>query len=165
MPARCPMVPSMEKPMRRHLKDRFWAKVDKRGKKDCWEWAASRDSLGYGRIRSGSRILSAHRLSWELHKGPIPVGLSVLHRCDNPPCCNPVHLFLGSQQDNVSDMIMKGRRKVFRGIENGNARLTENIVRAIRATMEPQRKIAKQFNICQSTVGKIKNRKIWRHLP
>lgn len=94
--------------------DRFWAKVDKSG--DCWVWTASvfRERLGYGKFQTGSnrgesRVAYAHRVSWELHFGPIPNGLFVCHHCDNPPCVRPDHLFLGTAADNVRDMDRKGR--------------------------------------------------------
>lgn len=85
----------------------------------CWEWLAYRDRKGYGRFMvPGSKTSLAHRFSWELHRGPIPTGMCVLHRCDNPPCVNPAHLFLGTLQDNVRDMIQKGRGS------NGNRAIT-----------------------------------------
>lgn len=91
------------------LADLFWHLVDKRGPDDCWPWQGSL-YVGYGRIKDGQRgRVGAHRVSWELHHGPIPDGLWVLHRCDNPPCVNPAHLFLGTPGDNVRDMHAKGR--------------------------------------------------------
>lgn len=99
----------------RSLAARFWAKVNKTP--TCWLWTANRLPKGYGVINVGGRAGSqqlAHRVSWELHFGPIPDGLWVLHRCDNPPCVRPDHLFLGTVQDNVDDMVTKGRAN-FRG--------------------------------------------------
>jgi len=75
----------------------------------CWEWARSRAPNGYGRLKIGTRTVYAHRAAWTLHFGPIPPGLFVCHRCDNPPCVRPDHLFLGTSADNVRDSIEKGR--------------------------------------------------------
>lgn len=89
--------------------ERFWAKVAKLGVCSCWEWTGWRKETGYGRVRIDGRILYAHRVSWILANGPIPDDLRVLHRCDNPPCVNPDHLFLGTQGDNNADRDAKGR--------------------------------------------------------
>jgi hypothetical protein len=95
------------------LEERFWAKVERRGIDECWPWKATRRN-GYGRLsaaRSGG-LQGAHRIAWSLANGEIPAGLKILHHCDNPPCCNPQHLFLGTQADNVHDMFRKGRGRI-----------------------------------------------------
>jgi hypothetical protein len=84
------------------INERFWEKVDKKTDDECWEWQASVDTHGYGYFYSDKRI-KAHRYSWELHFGAIPEGLYVCHHCDNPPCINPKHLFVGTAQDNLDD--------------------------------------------------------------
>lgn len=89
------------------LPERFWSRVLQ--KPGCWEWTGAVNDSGYGRIAVRGRMEGAHRVSWELHHGPIPRGLWVLHCCDNPPCTNPAHLFLGTCQDNLADMRAKGR--------------------------------------------------------
>lgn len=86
---------------------RFWARVQKGD--GCWEWQGTRIAHGYGRLRVGSERVLAHRYSWRITNGPIPAGMSVLHRCDNPPCVRPDHLFLGTQLDNNRDRSAKGR--------------------------------------------------------
>lgn len=77
----------------------------------CWEWVGSRRHRGYGQVNFKGKIRKAHRVAWELSFGIVPDGLSVLHKCDNPPCINPDHLFVGDQQDNINDMFTKGRQK------------------------------------------------------
>ena len=101
---------------RRDPELRFWEKVDKNGPihptltTPCWIWTAFCNADGYGVFGTGAKtLISPHRFSWELHFGPIPDGLWVLHKCDNPPCVNPSHLFLGTQLDNIQDMLSKGR--------------------------------------------------------
>jgi hypothetical protein len=85
----------------------FWAKVDVSDSASCWPWTGHRDARGYG--RTTKRSTTAHRVAWEVTHGEIPAGLFVCHRCDNPPCCNPAHLFLGTAGDNARDMAAKGR--------------------------------------------------------
>lgn len=87
---------------------RFWSKVRKT--LTCWIWEGSRNPAGYGHLRSSDRLEKAHRISWEIHFGSIPDGMAVLHRCDNPPCVAPFHLWLGTQKDNAADRQAKGRQ-------------------------------------------------------
>lgn len=91
------------------VEERLWRKVVRGQPDTCWLWKGSRDKGGYGRILHGKRIDSAHRVAWTVTNGPVPDGLWVLHRCDNPACVNPSHLFLGTRTDNVRDMFVKGR--------------------------------------------------------
>lgn len=102
------------------LAERFWAKVRKADGDDaCWTWAGASRGPGYGVLQTGSRMdgtrgmALAHRVSWELHYGPIPEGLWVLHQCDRPSCVRPEHLFLGTPQDNTDDMWRKGRARAY----------------------------------------------------
>ena len=102
------------------LAERFWAKVARGSTSECWLWLGGISSTGYGSIkRSGGARITAHRASWELHRGPVPDGLWVLHRCDVRRCVNPAHLFLGTRLDNIRDMDAKGRRSV--GFRHGLA--------------------------------------------
>ena len=98
-------------PPRRPLAARYWDKVVVG--MECWGWNGATVAFGYGKLTSGGwygKTLPAHRVSWEVHYGPVPVGMLVLHQCDNPQCTNPAHLFLGDQGANMRDMVRKGRR-------------------------------------------------------
>lgn len=92
---------------------RFWAKVDRLGPDDCWEWTGHRDPKGYGKfmVTKSSGTTTAHRYSYEMAHGPIPDGLMVRHSCDNPPCVNPAHLAVGTAQNNADDIADHGRRR------------------------------------------------------
>lgn len=152
------------------LTERLWAKIKKAGPNDCWIWTASVNSYGYGQVWGGAnvrKLLRAHRVAYEDVVGKIPRGILVLHKCDNPPCCNPSHLFLGTDADNVADRVAKGRtrRGDQRGEKHGSAKLTERQVLAIRAAMGPQKVIAARYGINQSGVSDIKRRKLWAHIP
>jgi len=93
------------------LEQRFWRKVDRRGPDECWPWTGGKTPCGYGLIRSSGHghLRQTHRVSWILANGSIPRGMCVLHSCDNPPCCNPAHLWLGTHAENMADRDAKGR--------------------------------------------------------
>lgn len=134
----------------------------------CWEWQGSRSPLGYGRYypAMGVKVL-AHRHAYELANGPIPDGMQVCHTCDNPPCCNPGHLFLGTHQDNMADRQSKGRTRTgtTRGEKSNLARLTQAQVVEIRGRYrngETQTAIARDYGITNSGVWRIVHGKTWR---
>jgi len=151
--------------------DRFWPKVAKREPNDCWEWSGARDPNGYGRFYHGRGSYKlSHRVAWELINGVIPgpsglLGMYVLHRCDNPPCCNPGHLFLGTHTDNMADMARKGRHADHRGERSSVSKLTLASVNAIRARLatglETNTAIALDYGVYNSTISMIKHRKRW----
>ena len=141
------------------VEDRFWNKVNKGKPDQCWEWTAWKNNKGYGQIGEGGKLKLAHRISWRLVYGAIPAGMKVLHRCDNPACVNPNHLFLGSQQDNISDMMAKSRGA--RGKKRWNCKLTEKDVHSIRKSTLKQYKLAEIYNVCPSHISDIRNGKRW----
>jgi hypothetical protein len=147
---------------------RFNERVDKTPgygpKGDCWLWTGTIDESGYGRFRPKGKIVGVHRYSYAHFKGPIPEGLWVLHECDNRPCCNPDHLWLGTCADNTKDMISKGRSRNPVGEKNGAAKLTEQDVRNILASDLCRATLAKNYNVSNSTIYLIKVRKTWSYL-
>jgi len=152
------------------LADRFWPKVDKSGGPDsCWPWIAGKvGGTGYGKIQgeggASGPHLRAHRVSWELSNGPVPDGKRVLHRCDNPPCCNPAHLFLGTDADNQHDMRAKGRFVPKMGEQHYYAKLNEHQVQEIRRDPRTLREIAADYGLGQNSVSQIKRRITWKHV-
>ncbi|HZV74586.1 MAG TPA: HNH endonuclease [Conexibacter sp.] len=152
----------------------FWSKVDVAGPDECWRWTACCNPAGYGQGTRHRTIFRAHRASWEIHHGPIPYGLNACHNCDNPPCVNPAHLFLGTQQDNVHDMLAKGRDRLhFResppaGESNANAKLTADKVREIRTLYAAggwrHADLAERFGISRALVSFITSGRAWRHV-
>lgn len=134
----------------------------------CWNWIAGKDSYGYGQMRVNGPKRLAHRISYEQHFGTIPEKMCVLHRCDNPACINPAHLFLGTQPENIADMIAKGRDRKARikGEDHNQAKLIESEVVTIRASIGvPQTKLASLYGVSPSQIGSIRRRKAWSHIP
>jgi hypothetical protein len=130
----------------------------------CWLWMSHCDAKGYGQTAHEGKSIKAHRLSYLLHRGPIPSGFHVLHSCDTRSCVNPAHLFVGTHQDNMRDMVSKGRQTRNHGALSGAAKLTETQVLAIRRDTRPQRLVAAEFGVSQSRVWAIRHRRSWARL-
>jgi hypothetical protein len=147
--------------------DRYLEKVDRRGPDDCWEWTAARFDKGYGAFRLGDKQMKAHRFGYEAQVGPIPEGQYVLHRCDNPPCQNPAHWFLGTHKDNAVDRQSKGRGAI--GERNGGrvvARYAAGTIREMRLAAlagEKQADIAARFGTDQAYVSQVVRGEAWAH--
>jgi hypothetical protein len=172
------------------IEERFWKFVVKAD--GCWSWLGCTAPNGYGLIydKKLDRKIPAHRLSYEMHIGPVPEGYFVCHRCDNPPCTNPEHLFVGTPKDNSQDMAKKGRsgltrhperaargtrnarfthpETTARGEESGQAKLTESQVREIRQLhntgAHSQKSLGKKFGVCKATIYYIVNNLSWQHI-
>lgn len=153
-----------------NFQDRFWSKVDRSG--ECWEWQAARNRLGYGLVGVGRKSVLAHRVAYELTKGPIPKQMLVRHRCDNPSCVRPDHLIIGTPLDNVRDSIDRGRRASFKGMRNGRVKLTDEQVREIRRLYAMGNTtillLASQFGVSKSQIYNIisgAQRREWNEVP
>jgi hypothetical protein len=155
------------------IESRFFAKIVKNSD-GCWYWIAHRDSGGYGNFRMNGRLEKAHRASWMIHSGEISKGIEVCHKCDNPPCVNPEHLFLGTPKENMQDCIAKKRfmspariAAQTRGSDRYNAKLNEDQVREVHAMFArgiSKAKIARHFGVSYSCTNNILLGISWKHL-
>lgn len=136
----------------------------------CWLWEAATGRGGYGMFKVAGRTRGAHRVAWEIYVGPIKGGLSVLHRCDQPACVNPVHLFLGTHADNMADRENKGRtsrgarhrERAARGENNGQAKLSAADVAAIKSSHGlTQASLAREYGVSRQHVSRILSGKKW----
>lgn len=148
-------------------KERFLKKVKKTD--SCWIWIGAKYYNGYGAFYWGGgakhrRNTGAHRASYLLFVDEIPIGLDVLHKCDNPSCVNPEHLFVGTHIDNMHDKHKKGRANIAIGERHGHAKATEEIVRGIRNDIRTNVEIAKQVGLAANTVSYIRAGRTWKHV-
>ncbi len=157
---------------------KFWNGVDKKGPNECWEWirgkTSSDPSRAYGLFSANGSVIATHRFSYELHYGPIPNNMLVCHHCDNPPCVNPIHLFLGDERANALDYVAKGRFKmghithpesVPRGERHGMSKLTDvNVLDIRRHSTINRQALAKRFGVSISAIKFIRSRQTWKHL-
>lgn len=156
------------------VEERFWKYLPNKpeasdpynldySKKGCWEWVGATVRGGYGSLKINNKKIGAHRFSWELHNGPIPEGLMTLHKCDNPPCCRPDHLFIGTGSDNMQDRAAKGRDNA---VATG-AVLTELEVQEVLIELNmgrSQAEIAEMYGVTQTTISRILHGETWREL-
>lgn len=141
--------------------ERFWAKVHKGD--GCWEWIAGKFNGGYGAFQVGRKAMKAHRLAWEMENGPVPTGLCVCHKCDNPSCVRGDHLFVASNRENQLDKVAK-RRHSHRGT-HGRAKLTEKMVSDIRSRFDAggvtKVQLSREYGVSDVQVGYIVRRMAW----
>lgn len=146
----------------------YWTLTDQNT--DCIEWQGARSPSGYGIINREGKTYRAHRVAWELSRGDIPKGMNVLHRCDNPPCCNVGHLFLGTKADNSKDMVLKGRHRngLMLGISNPACKLSDEDVRQIKETQSRSKRVgallARRFGVSKTVINAIKRGELWKHI-
>jgi len=145
---------------------RFWSKVAIGHESECWLWTGAKKDTGYGAFRVGNATCTASRYAYAAKHGPIDPQMHVLHSCDNPPCCNPEHLKLGTVADNSTDKVKRGRH--CHGSKRPLAKLTNEQVMAIAKLWATgalsQKEIATRFGVNQSQVSRLLNRKRWRHV-
>ena len=159
----------MRKIMRTDLFMRFWKKCKINNENDCWEWQSEKTGKGYGRfnvsINNKIKHFKAHRISYELCVGTIPPEMMVCHHCDNPCCVNPEHLFLGTNTDNIADMMKKNRQR--KGENHGRNKLSLDEVLYIKKYPKYHGsgvKLAEQFGVSATTIFQIRNDKRWKFL-
>lgn len=143
---------------------RFWSRVEVRKQAQCWPWRYGPDEHGYGAFRElvGTRIEPAHRVAYMIAHGEIPEGKVIRHTCDNPLCCNPDHLEIGTHQDNVADRVARGRSAI--GEDNGRSVLSTTQVQHIRESQLSARALAKHYGVDVKTITKIRSRETWAHV-
>lgn len=142
---------------------RLWGYIKILTGNKCWEWGGAKNKLGYGIIAIENRPQLAHRMAWESTHGQIPKGICVLHKCDNPPCCNPNHLFTGKNADNVADRHKKGRSRggALYGENHPNSKISDHQVIRIREiySHKIREKLASQYGVSPKTIEEIANRR------
>lgn len=148
---------------------KFWPRVEQPSPLSCWPWAAGRDELGYGRVGYAGKTWLTHSMAYHLHYPRKNMqGKCVCHACDNPSCCNPRHMFLGTRTDNNRDMTRKGRHGKgggsLPGEKNPRALLTEALVRNIRADARSSRLTAAHYGVSASLIRAVRNGSRWGHL-
>lgn len=145
-------------------RERFLSRVDMKSDSDCWLWTGRTNPDGYGQFDCQNTAIASHRYMWSILNGEIPSDMVICHKCDNPPCCNPQHLFMGTVQDNVRDRDTKGRQANHSGTKNGRAVLSEAEVlrvRALRDSGVTYKGIAREMGVSEGCINHILNGRHW----
>lgn len=145
------------------VREKLLARIATNAQTGCWEWTAAKDAYGYGAVYAWGKVRKAHRVSYEIHKGPIPIGLDILHSCDNPGCLNPDHLSPGTDKDNAADRVSRGRQAREKSLPQ--TKLSDSDVIAIRASSGVmQLELAKRYGVHPTLISHIRRNKVRRHL-
>lgn len=137
-------------------------KVERKATEECWLWLGAKNNAGYGNIRVNKKYTNAHRIAYQIYFGEIKKGLVVCHKCDNPSCVNPYHLFIGRPIDNDADKVKKNRH--IYGMKHPLSKLTDKQVLKIRMESGSHQSIANRYNVSRRLIGMIKQGSIWKHL-
>jgi hypothetical protein len=147
---------------------RYWDNVEVKTKEECWIWEGRKNSKGYGTIGYKKKRILATRTSYYYHYGKFENKLFVCHRCDNPICVNPHHLFLGNQKDNIQDMLAKGRNNPLKGSKQASSKLNEEKVSQIRSlylnTEITEKELAIKFGVSETAIADVITNKTWKHV-
>lgn len=146
-----------------NIKERFENSIEKDPETGCWLWMKSRRKGGYGRMKINGKDEVASRVAWILFIGPIPEEIEILHRCDNPPCANPSHLFLGTEKDNKQDSVNKGRH-AYGERNGGGGKLTGEDVKTIKEDHRPYKEISMHFGVSLCMIQGIKSGRLWKNV-
>jgi hypothetical protein len=147
------------------IKQRLMAKAKVNAETGCWDWTGGTVTGGYGSIWHNGKTRRAHRVAYQVFCGPVTDAQDVCHKCDNPGCINPAHLFAGTTAENIADMFAKGRNSCSRGSDQHLSKLTENDVVAIRSAEGiTQRELAKRYGVHLTVISKVRRREIWKHI-
>ena len=149
--------------------NKIFSRIEIKQPSECWPWKAACSSAGYGQIGFGRKVYYIHRLAWQFaNDSQIPNGMFVLHSCDNPTCCNPNHLHLGTHQQNMIEKVERGRSNPVYGEKSGASKLTEKEVLEIRNLYAignySTRKLGEKYKVSHRNIVDVVNRKIWRHI-
>ena len=147
---------------RKPLRECFESKIEPCPTTGCWLWTGSLYGWGHGSLRNGAKLEGAHRVAWQLYRGPIPDGKLVLHMCDVPSCVNPAHLYIGTWADNVRDCLERKRHKGYlAGEKHWKAKLTREDVNRIRSDTRSQAAIGRDYGVSQEQISRIKRMEQW----
>ena len=154
--------------MNKTLEERFYEKIEPEPNSGCWLWIEHLTPKGYGAMSYQGKKKRAHRVSYQIHNGPIPADKMVLHKCDNRSCVNPTHLYLGTHSENMLDMVTRGRQNKPKGSSQGSSKLTEQEVKEIRQIYKDGEitcsELGDRFDVTAQNIWFIVNRRTWRHI-